>query len=402
MSHEPSQPGVLHVLPQRGLKVGGPAYSVPRLADSQAQLGAAVQLWSLDAPELGQVAPLQHAQSCLWPASLATRHLRGLAPGFTRALRRAATSPQIQLIHNHGLWMFPNRAARIAAHAAGKPLVCSPRGMLEAWSLRRSAWSKRLAWWAFERSNLQQVALFHATSQAEAQSIRHAGWRQPITLIANGVDEIALAGAAQRTAARQRWGLAPDQRMLLFLSRLHEKKGLLPLLQAWKALGNRTDGWQLLLAGPDLDGFGAQVRQRIAELGLQDQVHLPGMLVGEDKASILAAADAFVLPSHSENFGIAVAEAAMAGLPVLTTHGTPWQALVAEGGGWQVNPTPEELRGALLLLLQMPATDLRQMGVQARTHVLTGHSWSGIAERMLDSYRWLLGRQSRPPWVHLA
>jgi glycosyltransferase involved in cell wall biosynthesis len=393
--------GVIHVLAQRNLQVGGPAYSVPRLSDSLADQDVAVQLWSIDAPDLGAVAELQHARSMLWPASTLARRMRGFAPGFARALRLAASDPAIALVHNHGLWMFPNRDARRAAVAARKPLVCSPRGMLEAWSLQRSIWSKRLAWWAFERRNLQAVGMFHATSEAEAQSIRDLGYAQPIAIIANGIDELPLPDPTERAAARSRMGLAEGQRMLLFMSRLHEKKGLVPLLHAWKALGGQTANWKLVLAGSDLDGYAAVVRDTVIELRLEHAVQLPGMLLGREKADALAAADAFVLPSHSENFGIAVAEAAMAGLPVLTTHGTPWQALVKAGGGWQVQANTSDLTSALAEIMLATPADLLRIGGLARHFVQQHHGWSSIAAQMAASYRWLLGLGERPDCVRI-
>lgn len=388
---------VLQVLPQRNLQVGGPAYSVPRLADALARLGVHSEVWSIHTPHLGTTLPLQYAHDRPWPDSLWTRRLRGWAPGFDRALRTAAKSAQ--LIHNHGLWMFPNRAARIAATGAGIPLVCSPRGMLDDWSRRRSRRFKALVWALWERRNLAAVRLFHATSELELRALRAAGLRTPVAVIPNGVELPASTTPAQRAAARTDLGIGSGQRMLLFLSRLHAKKGVLPLLEGWALARPQMQDWRLYLAGPDLDGHGETVRQTIARLGLDAQVQVCGMLEGAAKTTALQAADAFVLTSHSENFGIAVAEAAAHALPVLVSDQIPWHALVQAGGGWRTAITAQSIAAALRTLAATAAPELHQRGTLARQFVTEHYAWPAIGAQMLESYRWLLGGGPPPACI---
>jgi len=160
---------ILHVVALIQASTGGPAVSVTRLASEQAKLGHEVTLACLDYPHLGPqvVAPGVRVVSVKGNA-LAVRG-RGWCPEFRRVVREEAAKADI--VHNHGLWMWPNAYAREAAVAAGKPLVISPRGMLEAWSLQRSKLRKAVAWWLFEKLNLQSAVMFHATAESEARSI---------------------------------------------------------------------------------------------------------------------------------------------------------------------------------------------------------------------------------------
>lgn len=386
---------VCHVVASVNRNIGGPAISVPRLASALAARGVESRLATLDYPEHGPQTPVPGAALTSLPTTALNRLGRGWSPAFHHALTTLARQG-LDVLHNHGLWMFPNLYARRVALAAKIPLVISPRGMVEQWSLGRSRWKKWFVWHAFEKTNLARAALFHATSHDEVASIRALGFRQPIAMIPNGI-EIPEAGAAgDRTLLEQQFPELRNRRWLLFLSRLHPKKGVLELLRVWQRLQAQFPDWQLVLAGPDLDGYSATVRAAVNDLQLSARVTLTGMLAGELKDAAWAGAELFVLPTYSENFGIAVAEALAHGCPALTTRGAPWRGLVEQRCGWWIEMTEAELTAALAAALQLPAEERRALGGRGRDWVRRDFSWAGIAERMASAYAHLLGQGPRP------
>ena len=389
---------VLQVVASINEEIGGPAVTVPALAQAMVEQGAECTLAALDYARHGSRAALGSVREVILPAGVLARNLRGWSPSFARALHRLARD-SADIVHGNGLWMFPNLYARQAAGKARLPLVISPRGMLDPWSLERSAAKKAIAWHAFERGNLRSAAAFHATSDAESAAIRAAGFRQPIAMIANGVAFPESAHPPGRGLLEDRFHSLRGVRWLLFLSRLHPKKGIAELLSAWQLLEAAHPEWHLVLAGPDLDGYGESMRRQCAGLGLEERVTFTGMLKGDAKESALGNAELFVLPTHSENFGIAVAEALAHGMPAITTRGAPWQALEDAGCGWWIGDSQGELEAALGAAMALDARELRAMGARGRSMVARDYSWMNAARQMLSLYEWLLGRGPRPPCV---
>jgi glycosyltransferase involved in cell wall biosynthesis len=299
------------------------------------------------------------------------------------------------IIHNHGLWLLPNRYARLAARDAGIPLVISPRGMLEPWARQRSRLKKWIAWRLFESANMHAAAAFHATSAEEARSIRDCGIRAPIAVIPNGVAASMLSPSG-RVPDRSLVPGIGAHRYVVFMSRLHPKKGLEMLLAAWNIVRPEYPDVRLLLAGPDLTGYRPTLERRASELGLDDSVIFAGPLDGEPKSAALTHADLFVLPSFSENFGIVVAEALAHGTPVITTTGTPWNRLVSRECGWWVEPTLDALARALRQGLALSDHERRAYGERGRALVRETCSWDAIASDTAAFYRWIRDDGCRP------
>jgi glycosyltransferase involved in cell wall biosynthesis len=257
--------------------------------------------------------------------------------------------------------------------------------MLGAWALNHGRWKKKLAWWTYQHRDLLSADAFHATSQQEADEIRALGLKQPIAVIPNGV-------MFPESSTDQADFPADRSRVLLFLSRIHPKKGLLALLRAWKEV-SPTD-WQLVLAGPDENGHQKEVEQLAESLGISSQVSFPGNLNDLQKWDWYRRADVFVLPSYSENFGIVVAEALAAGLPVIATHGTPWAELPARRIGWHVTHEIAALAAAITEATTMTDEDRQAMGTSARGWAHEAFGWAGVAEKMTDFYKSVLATSS--------
>jgi glycosyltransferase involved in cell wall biosynthesis len=288
------------------------------------------------------------------------------------------------VVHVHGLWDASTFAAMQILETVDRPLVMSPRGMLEPWALEQRWLKKRVFLLTVMRRVFARVDLLHATSDLEAVSLRRLGLRQPIAVIPNGVET---------PAATARPGGGAERR-LLYLGRLHVKKGLENLLQAWAAA--RPAGWRLAIAGIDDNGYQARLMELADRLGIAGAVEFAGPRLGDEKWAFLATGDAFVHPSFSENFGVAVAEALAAGLPAIATVGTPWQQLPVEGCGWWVEPTPSSLADVIRAVTAMKRSDLQAMGQCGKNYVARTFEWQAIGRTMADVYDWLNGRGAAP------
>ncbi len=190
---------------------------------------------------------------------------------------------------------------------------------------------------------------------------------------------------------------ASDQRTALFLGRLHPKKGLPLLLQAWAKV--RPTNWILNIAGPDEGGHRRGLERLVALLGLDNLVRFSGPLTDSCKVRAFEEADLFILPTHSENFGIAVAEALARGLPVITTHGAPWKLLESESCGWWVPVSTAAIAAALEDASTRPIEELVAMGDRGRVAVEQRFRWDRIAEEFINCYRWVSGQGSKPECV---
>ncbi len=378
--------------------VGGPAVSVPRLAEELAVSGLESALATLDYSGLGLQTPMLNVTLISQKASWLTRHTRGLDPSFRKQLL-ADIGGGADLIHNHGLWMFPNWYAREAAVRHRIPLVISPRGMVEEWSLNRGRFKKFLTWRLFEKNNFAAAKMFHATSEAEMKSLRAIGVRQPVAVMPNGIDMPEAASVPARTMLEQRFPALKNRRWLLFMSRLHPKKGVFELLAAWRDLEKKFPGWHLILAGPDLDGHGDDLRQSVLADRLSERVTFTGMLTGDDKTCALGNAGLFVLPTHSENFGLVIGEALACGTPVITTRAAPWRDLEIHRCGWWIENQPEALASALASGLSLSSEQLRAMGRNGREMVAQKYSWRSVGEHMKAAYLWCCGRAAMPGCV---
>jgi poly(glycerol-phosphate) alpha-glucosyltransferase len=324
-----------------------------------------------------------------------------ITPSLARYVRITAQGKAV--IHCHGIWMHPQWAAAKAAHQAGCPVVVSPRGMFQPWAMKRGGARKRLLRSFVVDRYLKRCALFHALTAQELSEIRGEGLRQPVAVIPNGTDLPGDPLQAGRERTGNQFPQLREKRLCLFLSRLHPKKNLPVLLQAWASLGGKPDaeGWLLGIAGEGDAGYVQALQKQAAELRIAEKVSFLGGIYGTVKSDLLSAADCFVLPSLSEGFSMAVLEACAHAVPVVLTPGCNFPELARMGGGIEAPPTAEALAGALLQIMAMNVDGRRSMGGAGLELVRSGYSWARVAERMEAVYLWLLGEGDKPADVVL-
>ncbi len=295
---------------------------------------------------------------------------------------------EADVIHGHGLYVGTNFVLGRQARKQGKALIYHVHGMFEPYILQRSRWKKRLVHWLFEDENFRRVRLWRALTGKEADQIRACGIRRPIVIVPNGLDldEYPLAKSAQNPI-RTPWveHLEKTGRRVLFLGRIHPKKGLDLLLPAWAKLGSLRSGWELVIAGPDEQGYLARVREMARSLGLQEQIVFTGPVSGETKLSLLNSSELFVLPSHSEGFPMTILEAMACGVPVVATHACNFPDISTADAGWECAPTPDSVMEALTLAMQASELELLQRGRNGRTLVETRYSWAPIIRDLVSA-----------------
>lgn len=384
---------VVHVTTGLTPRAGGPYVSVAGLVKALARDSHWKPIVLAPMRNSGEVVDREHwANAPLFMPPEDARNPRVfLSNGGQRLLQMVSqTNPSI--VHLHGLWDAGTFAAAELVRGRNPGFVVSPRGMLEPWALRQKWLKKKVFLVAYLNRMLTKADLLHATSDSEADSLRRLGFRQPIAVVPNGIDcSRALPRAGDSDAGPRR---------LLYLGRLHLKKGLENLLRAWALV--RPANWRLSIAGLDEDSYASRLQSLATALDLGDAVEFPGPMLGPDKWRYLASGSAFVHPSFSENFGIAVAEAMAAGLPVIATVGTPWQMLPVERCGWWVHPTPEALAASLQELTSCDDATLQAMGSRARAYAASAFDWSSIGRDMAGCYEWLSGLGAAPRCIRFA
>lgn len=379
----------MHIVAGVDPRHGGPSYSVPRLCSALAESNARVSVLTVNGANMLQN-PLITAYNHDFAGVPMLRALR-LSSELARAVRIKAHTSDI--VHVHGLWLMPNVYAGRAAAAFGRPLIVTPRGMLAPEALAFSARKKRLFWCVLQRPAYAHAAVWHATSEVEAEEIRAFGVRAPIAIIPNGID---ISDIPESSLPRQ-----AATRTILYLGRLHPIKDLPDLIAAWTRLAPERPDWYLHIFGPDEGRQRAELEAMAVQLGTQ-RIVFGGPVYGDEKVNLFHKADLFVLPTRHENFGISVAEALAAGVPAIVSHGAPWSGLERERCGWWVERGVEPLLTALRAATALPDGERCTMGLRGHAWMQREFSWDHIARQMLDVYAWIIGQSDPPPCVHFS
>jgi glycosyltransferase involved in cell wall biosynthesis len=315
--------------------------------------------------------------------------------GFLKAsksLRKALSNSNPDIFHGHGLWQLTVHNMAKIARKRNLPYIIAPRGMIEPWSLTQGKFKKKLALQLFQYKDLAKATCLHATAPMEVESIRNLGLKNPIALIPNGVNisEFPADEPLKVTTPKK----------ILFLSRIHPKKGIENLVEAWSQIVLKLrENWQIEIIGNGEDNYIRALQLKINEFQLQQQIIIKPPVFGKEKVKIFGEASLFVLPTYSENFGIAVAEALASYTPVITTKGAPWQELNIHNAGWWIDVGVEPLKKALEAAMQTKESELSLMGLNGRKLIEDKYSMGAVAAQMIQLYDWILNKTNKPEFV---
>ncbi|MCW2312605.1 glycosyltransferase [Rhodoferax antarcticus] len=372
----------IHVVANSAVNAGGEGLAALRYSQALASTGCAITLLSR---AISGALVEEYPRNGVFEQRAVPTSKNSLFNLFVeyRFMRRLCEGKKFDLIHLHGMWSPFLAVAAVFAHRRGIPLVISPHGCLEPWALRNKYFKKRLAMNIYQGAALRSASLLVATADQELRSLRNLGFRQPIAVVPNGVDVGSVTHRGEHVGIKT----------FLFLSRVHPKKGLLDLVNAWALV--RRPGWRIVIAGGDEEGYRAKVEALIRRKGLDTDFEFIGFVDGARKQACFDQADVFILPTYSENFGIAVAEALANELPVITTTGTPWSDLVQHRCGWWVEPGVQGISSALVEAMACEPIELKQMGHRGRQLVVDKYSWNKIGITAQEVSEWVVD-QTRP------
>lgn len=334
------------------------------------------------AKELGRLADL-HVVTHRWPYPVAIENVelhyisRSLLGGMRREFVALLDEIRPDVVHVNGCWMPQCALAQWLAQRRGCKIVLTPHGMLEPWIIRNHYFTKKLpALWLYQKNVVKAADYLHATAISEKENLLALGYNDNIVVIPNGID---TGGVALKSSWQRR-------REILFMSRVHVKKGIETLIEAVALMRDELRGYVITIAGEGDRRYIEMLKDKICRLGLGDMFRFVGGVYGNGKWQLLKNADVLVLPTFSENFGIVVAEALACGTPVITTKGAPWHDLETWDCGWWIERSVGGIVDALRDFLRMDEAGLERMGRNGRQLVEEKYSSRRMAERMFALY----------------
>lgn len=338
-----------------------------------------------------------------WAPVPVTVYRRSGPAAFARAPELHAAickSDRLDVLHQHGIWQSPSQTTRAWRKRTGKPVIISPHGMLDPWAVQNSKWKKQIAATLFERDNLEGATCLHALNIAELEAIRTYGLSNPVAIIANGVSL-----PPENDQIRSKTDDA-GRKTLLFLGRVHPKKGLSELLVAWSKLKDHAPEiaarWKIKAAGWDDGGHLDELITEAEMLGLSDDVNFPGPLFGSDKAQAFQEASAFILASHSEGLPMAILEAWAWRLPVFMTAACNLPVGFEKQAAFEITTDPGKL--AQTLASQLGREDIQEMGENGFELASNQFTWAAIGGQFRELYRWVASGADpaeKPEFVYL-
>lgn len=395
---------ILHVTPayEPAWHLGGVVRSVSQLCRGLAALGHEVTVFTTDsgsdrrmAVPVNRPVEVGGVEVIYFKSDFSPRF------GYSRALRNACRErlQEFDLVHLTSLWWYPGLAAAWAARGQGVPYVISTTGGLTRYSLAQKHWKKRLYLRLWESKNLKAAAALQFKTEWERQHSAHLGLGVSSFVVPNSFTLEDFGGLSEKSRPSRDQNLPAEDRMVLFVGRLHPVKALDLLVQAFARVADSVPNTFLILAGPD-DGSLVPMQRLVQELNMGDQVKFAGMVAPENRNALLAEADLFALVSHHENFGNAAVEAMFAGVPVLVSeHVGICREVAADGAGVVVPLEVEAIAAALKRMLSDPE-GLRAMGARAAAAARRRYDFKVVAQMMATAYEDILTgrRSSRLAW----
>lgn len=348
------------------LSAGGPSRSVPMLVKGLAELGADVTLMTQRSEKMNT-----HALD----GTTAKLHI--LDSFNKEEIEAFVRKEKFDIVQLQSMWDLRYHKVAQICRKLHIPYIETPRGMLEPWSLAQKKWKKRLALWLYQMSDLNHAACIYTTADDEAKNVKALGVKAPCAVIPNGIE---IDSYKCRTA------IDVVKKQVLFLSRIHVKKGIELLLEAWMRMVKDYPDWKLLIVGNGETAYIESLKAMVERLGVGESVTISEPVFGEAKVRLYQSSALFVLPSYSENFGMVIAEAMSCGVPVITTKYCPWEILDETQTGWCIDLSVDNLTDTLRQAMSMNPSKLYEMGQRASILVSEKFDYRSVAKKTLQLY----------------
>ena len=356
---------VLHYIPSLAVKTGGVASYLSVLSEA-----------------LGKLVELHIATNyeCEQEVKTLNTTIHRISSGLTCyfSAKRLLNELRPDVVHINGCWQPQLLFFQRAAQSLRIPVALSPHGMLEPWIVKRHYWTRK--WPAiqlYQRGLVKRADCLHATADTEKDNLLRLGWNPRIVVIPNAVN-------IEELPLKDNWR---TKRRIVFMSRLHVKKGIELLLEALSYLKPHLDSYEVIIAGEGESHYVETLKKAAISFGLSEVVKFVGGIYGAEKVCLLQSADFFVLPTYSENFGIVVAEALACGTPVITTHGTPWKELEDFACGWYIQVGVNSLKNTLREAMSVTEEEIETMGRNGRRLIEERFATSIVAGKFLEQYK---------------
>lgn len=305
--------------------------------------------------------------------------------GISFEMKKYISENKSDILHTHGLWMFPNCYRNPQTN-----FVISPHGMLAPGALIFSSRKKQIFDYLFQRSAFEDAKLFFATAESEFEDIRNYGIKAPIAIIPNGVNIPNI----------KKQKIYKKNKTVLSLGRIHPKKGLDVLIKAWSKIEPIFKNWDLKIVGPSEMGHQKQLEALVKKLNLQ-RVYFYPPVYGVKKDILISKCDLFVLPSKSENFALTVAESLALEVPVIATKDTPWSGLNVQKCGFWIDSGENSLIKSLKTFMRLSDKELVEMGQRGKRWMQNEFCWEIICQKTLEAYTWITKNSKKPSFIYL-
>lgn len=316
--------------------------------------------------------------------------------GYSRDLEATLDNFKPDIIHSQGIWMYNSCAACKYKKRHRAKTIITPRGMLDPWAINNSKWKKEVVGWLFENENLRSADCIHALNRSEYESIRDYGLKNPVAIIPNGITLPENISYNRKS----------DKNVLLFVGRIHPKKGISELLTAIYSIKNKypelLERWSVRIAGWDQLGHTEELKKKCSNLGLDNCVSFIGPVLGEEKKKEHLEADAFILPSFSEGLPMSVLEAWSYRLPVIMTDQCNLPIGFENNSALRVTTEPNSIAEGLEKLFKMTNKERELIGENAYNLVAKEFTWDSIADKTIRLYQWLLEGGEKPNFVEIS
>lgn len=386
---------VLHFITSISLKGGGPSRSVPMLVKGLAEENVDITLMTFRSDDMNT-----HALEGT------SAKLKVLEEGATaKEIEEFILAEKFDLIQMQSIWAKSYHQVAQIARKHNIPYLITPRGMLEPWSLSQKKWKKKIALMLYQMNDLQKAACIFTTAEMEAQHVRELGVKVPMSVIPNGIE---TDGYACRTS------MEGVKKQILFLSRVHVKKGIELLIDAFAHLHKDFSEWSVVIVGNGETDYIESLKQKVKSLKLENCINILPPVFGDAKTKLYQQSSLFCLPSYSENFGMVIAEAMSCGVPTITTNGTPWQLLNGDyttmgasldmlgddqRTGWCIELSVENLEKTLREAMSIDPVALYKMGQRGSRMINENFNYRSVAKKTRRLYEWIVNGGQEPEFI---